>query len=242
MAKLSELVSVLSDISGIPAGTCREVSRRLREADLIQTGKGGRYGGAHMTAEDAAALLTALMLVRTSAGSLNNIVRDTDWHLKWLRAYGGNDRVHLDCWERRLGLRQLCALPKGHTFGEALSALINSVSVGEFDRCLERWVRDPRPGVSPAFAVRLEITSSPWVEAAKIEFDIPSLGILNLFYYSPGEARTVRMYSPRNWSEVRDGEDLRVTAAVREATLKTIGILLRNGETDSASDRGNGKR
>jgi hypothetical protein len=45
MAKLSDLVLRSSEITGVPLPTVREISRRLRENHLIQTGVGGRYGG-----------------------------------------------------------------------------------------------------------------------------------------------------------------------------------------------------
>jgi hypothetical protein len=56
--------------------TVREISRRLREARLIRQGKGGRYGAVQiMTPDDAASLLTALMLVKASAASFSAVAR-----------------------------------------------------------------------------------------------------------------------------------------------------------------------
>src|SRR6476660_7040151 len=70
MAKLSDLISCTSAIMGVPFPTVQEVSRRLREAGIIQTGKGGRYGGIGMTPSDATSLLTTLLIMRASFASL----------------------------------------------------------------------------------------------------------------------------------------------------------------------------
>ena len=72
VAKLKDLVERCSEVTGVPLPTVREISRRLRENDLIQTGVGGRYGGADMKPEHAASRLTALMIVKTSATSMNS--------------------------------------------------------------------------------------------------------------------------------------------------------------------------
>jgi hypothetical protein len=61
VAKLSDLIVVMTRLTGLPEKTVREVARRVREAGFIQTGKPGRYGGAEMTAQDAAALLLGLV-------------------------------------------------------------------------------------------------------------------------------------------------------------------------------------
>src|SRR5271170_3484731 len=102
MAKLSDLILCTSEVTGIPEGTVREISRRLREDGLIGTGKGGRYGGAEMTPNDAASLLTALLIVRASSISLSDIARLTKGHLKGLTSH--NPRGHrmvLGGWDRR---------------------------------------------------------------------------------------------------------------------------------------------
>ena len=60
MAKLRGLVSRTADVTGIPFPTVLEISRRLREGNLIQTSTSGRHGGNDMTTSDAVNLLTGL--------------------------------------------------------------------------------------------------------------------------------------------------------------------------------------
>src|SRR5262245_15350157 len=125
MAKLSDLISCCSDVTGVPPAAVREISRRLRERKLIRTGTGGRYGGADMTPEDASSLLTALVIVRASSVSLSEIASLTRSHLRDFRSYGvGAGHLFLDSWHQKLALPQLCRLKKGHSFGESLSALL----------------------------------------------------------------------------------------------------------------------
>jgi hypothetical protein len=232
MAKLSDLVSKASDVTGMPAATVREVSRRLREAGLIRTGKGGRYGGADMMPQDAAALLTALIIVRTSAASLSDIGKRTNLHLRDLKSYSGSDRVHLARWDRRLAMPSLCRLPPGHTFGEAFSSLITSISNGELERCIAKWAQGRPPGVGPFFTPNVQIASPrPYLDA-KIGFETPAFGALELYYFLPREAKDISIVSaPRKWSDIvvdHSGFDLQVTASVGEMALKAIGLLLRN--------------
>src|SRR6516164_9520342 len=87
MAKLSDLISCCSDVTGVPPAAVREISRRLREGRLIRTGTGGRYGGADMTHDDASSLLTALLIDRTTSVSLSQIVWLTRSHLRDFRSY-----------------------------------------------------------------------------------------------------------------------------------------------------------
>lgn len=233
MAKLSDLVLRASEVTGVPEATVREISRHLREDGLIRTGQGGRYGGADMKPQDAAALLTALMIERTSAAPLKDIGKPTKLRLRGFKSYSGRDRVHLARWDRRLELPQLCRLPPGHTFGEAFSSLITSISNGEIERCIPNWNLDRPFGVAPFFMLTVEITSRPYLEG-KIEFQTPAFGELKLFYFLPREANYISVAAPRKWSDIIDDFDLHVTASVREIALKAIGLLLRNSGTEHA--------
>lgn len=148
MAKLSELAELTAKVTGLDIRSVRETARRLREAGLIQTGTGGRYGGADMTARDAAALLTALL----GAGDNRDVKRSPETvNLCWpmvIRKYTKADGTELQ------------AVPGGyfglapeHTFGDALIALI------------EGMVRDGLLYPAPYHVVlRLEVAvnRSPW--------------------------------------------------------------------------------
>jgi hypothetical protein len=235
MAKLKHLVLVVSDVTGIPEATVREISRRLREAGLVQTGKRGRRGGADMTPVDAANLITALLIVRASSAPLSNIVSLTKAH-QALRAYDPHsDHLLLSEWENKLALPELCKLKKGHTFGEAFSSLIASMSNGEFKRAVADWaLRRPR-GMGPSFQVMVSVTSfSPYAEA-HIEFSAPAFGRLHLPYLKPADAQKlhppIMRDAPRKWADLDVVEfDLRVNASVTEQSLAMIGTVLAGDE------------
>jgi len=134
MAKLSDLILRTSEITGISEATVQEVSRRLREGHLIQTGKGGRYGGAEMKPKDAVSLLTALLVWRSLAVPFSKIASVTRSYLTDLTSHGfGGDRMVPGRWDPRIELPQLCRLKSRHTFGEAFTALIISFSNGDLN-------------------------------------------------------------------------------------------------------------
>jgi len=231
MAKLSELVLRTSEVTGIPAATVREVSRRLREEGLIQTGKGGRYGGADMTPKDAASLLTGLMIVKASSPSFAEIASLTKDHLNVLKSHDARRRSVPARWDRRLELSELCKLKSGHTFGDAFTALIASLSNGEFERKMTKWgwvdlaieVFSPRPS---------RINGPPEPDA-KIEFRTEAFGESGLIYFRPRIAKHIDTFLPSKWSDMTKDYifDLSVGARIHYGTLTSVGLLLRNPET-----------
>jgi hypothetical protein len=224
MAKLSDLVLRSSEITGVPLPTVREISRRLRENHLIQTGVGGRYGGADMTPEHAAGLLTALMIVRTSATSMRSVARLTRSHLEDLKSYSGR-------WSRVLALPQLRGLKPAHTFGDAFTALLASIADGDLERAIKKWALDKPHGTGSFFELTVKIDSPKPFLQASIEFHTPSR--LTMFYARPRDKLTLEDW-PRRWSDISEepGYDLRVSATLQESTLKSIGLLLRNSEVE----------
>jgi hypothetical protein len=240
MAKLSDLILRTSEVTGIPVATVREVSRRLREADLIQTGRGGRYGGADMTPRDAASLLTALLIARASSVSLSNIVPLTRSHLRDLRSYFPNsDRLLLGHWDRKLALAQLCSLPRGHTFGDAFSALIASIPNGDLKRAIADWAANRPRGVAPFFKFVVSVNGPRPHPEAMIEFEAPAFDSLELYYLRPRDVRSEKLIlldAPRKWADLPDERefDLTVQARVTEMTLSSIGRLLSKPEAKDA--------
>jgi hypothetical protein len=233
MAKLSELVACCSEATGVPMPEIRELSRRLREAGLIRTGKGGRYGGADMMPEDAASLLTAVLIARASSLSLGDVVRLTRSHLREFRSYiPRSDHLPPGHWGSQLALPQLCHLGTRHTFGDAFSALIASISSGDLERAIKRWDRRRPHGVGAFFRFSVSITSPRPHPEALIEFDTAATGLMNLIYLRPRDANKLTVPdAPRKWSDLStEGFDLLVTATVRMETLTSVGILLRNSE------------
>lgn len=228
MAKLSDLVLRTSEVTGIPGATVREISRRLREGRLIRTGKGGRYGGADMTPNDAATLLTALLVLKAWSVTLSKIVPLTTSHLRDLRAYAPLDRgMILAHWGRTLKLPELGQLKPGHTFEEALSSLISSVAKGDMEQATRKWGR---------FEIEVAVIGQEPELSARICFDTSTLGQILLFYIRSRDARGLTVPDKaRRWSDVLAATaDLRVSASIYDPTLKSIGILLRNSKAKHA--------
>jgi hypothetical protein len=230
MAKLSDLVLRTSEVTGVPVATVREISRRLREGGLIGTGKGGRYGGADMTPSDAASLLTALLIVRASSVSMTDIVPLTKTHLRGLTGYTARGhRMVLGRWDGQLALPELCGLNPGHTFEDALTALVVAFSNRSFERSMVKWdgvdlwikVASPRP-----------VTGRTAEPEAIIQIDTGAFGLFNLFYILRRRAKLSEVVTPEKWSDIPEDRkfDLYVGAQFSDVTLKAIGLLLRTSE------------
>jgi hypothetical protein len=224
MAKLSDLILRSSEVTGVPLATVREVGRRLREDGLIQTGVGGRYGGAEMTAEHAAGLLTALMIVRAYSTSMRSVARLTRSHLKDLKSYYGR-------WNRVSALPQLCRLKPTHTFGDAFSSLLASVADGDLERATKKWTLYKTPVTGSSFELTVKIASPNPFPVAIIDFNTEAFGLLRMIY-APRRDKVTCEDWPRRWSEISDEprNDLEVYATLCHPTLKAIGLLLRNSE------------
>ena len=220
MAKLSDLVLRTSEVTGVSLPTVREISRRLREGGLIHTGKGGRYGGAKMAPNDAARLLTALLIAGASTFSLADIVSLTKKYLA-LRAHGARgQRLALTRWGRQLGLPELCELKTGHTFDEAFTALMVSFLNGQYERRRAKWNWG---------SVLLTIETDPEPQA---QITIAGDGYWSLFYVRRAAADHINPAAAKKWSDIPENQtfDLTVRSQITEMTLKCIGLLLRKPE------------
>ena len=163
VAKLRDLVAVISDVTNISVTTVKEVARRLRESQLIQTGKGGRYGGAEMQVSDAVSLFAGLLALKASGVSLEAMPPITRALLraKGQGIYNGTRRAAR--WPRELQLPLLQHLQAGHSFKDALSALVASEISGDLARHAKRVEGQQREPLSvevhyPEFSARIDFT------------------------------------------------------------------------------------
>ena len=224
MAKLSELALRTSEITGVPVPTVREISRRLREAGLIHTGKGGRYGGAEMTATDAARLLIAVMITKASSAALTGIVPLTRNYLTDLTAHSALGKNLVPSrWGRKLALAELCRLKIGHTFEDAIVGLIASMSNLNFETILPKW---------GSCTVHIEVSDPVPDPRALVRVDTTNFGTFTLYFFPRRLAQTLQSEPSKNWSDIRTDSrfDLRARASITASTLKYIGLALRKYE------------
>ena len=130
-AKLTHLITALTGIFGETESAVREYARRLREAGLIATGQSGRYGGAPMTPQDAAILLTALMASNHAAHApeaAKHYIRTRPMELAGKsQDYSG------------VLLRGLASLPAEHNFLDALAAIIGASADGSMKEAYGKY-------------------------------------------------------------------------------------------------------
>lgn len=126
MASPGELVHTVAQVLGIPKGTVIQHDRNLASAGLRTKGGRGR-SAARVTARDAAYLLIAICGAPISGASVKETVT-TCKRYSALRAYGLGNFSRL-----KSQLPTLATLPDGHSFRDAIAALIESLAAGEFD-------------------------------------------------------------------------------------------------------------
>jgi hypothetical protein len=130
MARLSDLVTTVAESTGLAESAVKEVARRLREGKLIQTGPVGRYGGAQMTPDDAAALIVGLMVSRAADSSMKNLASVTRELLSGI-SYKRGRQWRPGGWPHEVNLPFLSRLGSGHSLKDAVVALIEWASSGD---------------------------------------------------------------------------------------------------------------
>jgi len=129
MATPGALVRTVAMALGIPEATVVQHDRNLVAAEL-RTTSGRGLSAARVTSEDAANLLIAICGAPISGAS----VKETQTTCKRygpLRAWNGAKLG--DFSKVKSQFPTLGKLSKGHSFREAISALIDSLAAGEFD-------------------------------------------------------------------------------------------------------------
>lgn len=164
MATPAQLVKVVSDALGIPERTVIIHDRNLAKAKLRAVGGRGT-GAAQMTARDAAHLLLA------AAGSL--AVKDSTKTIQ----RPGHYVTRRDTWNLSfLPVPELVALPAGHTFLDALAALISAGVSGSFSQVVkertgtEFEASDTRPRVTATVAIAGPMPSAT-IKIALVSYD-----------------------------------------------------------------------
>lgn len=147
MATPGELVHVLAGALGVPEATLVVHDRNLLSAGL-RTKKGRGRGAPSVTARDLAHLLTALLGSSQVKDSIASVRRYSD-----TRPYAAQSSAGLFS---RTGIDELAKLPAGHSFIDALEALLVAASSGSMATALgarARKLKTDRMSVAPQIKV-----------------------------------------------------------------------------------------
>ena len=139
MASPGQLVQTMAAALGISVATVAQYDRQLSEKGLRSKGGRGR-SAATVTAHDAANLLIAILAGPT--------VKEAARTCEMYGSLKANDKGSFANRFPQFGLRSLAELPKGHSFQEALSTLIDAAASGEdfsADSLFGIQITGPRP-------------------------------------------------------------------------------------------------
>jgi hypothetical protein len=210
MATPGQLVNAMATALGIPAATITQYDRQLAESGLRS--KGGRgTSAAKVTARDAANLLIAVVASPISGPSVKVAVRtcETYGSLPVLGRASHRNFV-------KFGLPRLDTLPKRHTLREALSALFEGSSRGEFFKI---------------FIDRRPITDADLFFGITFQGPVPWAGIdadASIGQRLPGQTARL-VYTRLKPLQDRTG-DLNQERTISFATIRLLGALLALGD------------
>jgi hypothetical protein len=197
MATPGQLVQVMAAVLGIPKAAVVQYDRVLAENGLrSKSGRG--TSAARVTSGDAANLLMAIA-ASTLFGLSAKYATDMCKNFASLISVGPTG-VQKEL--SKLGLTTLGSLPDGHSFGKAVSALIESAGKGELSKDHLVWVQliGPEPSA--------QISVAPW-----------------LF----GNYADPRKYKCSVASRRLRGGDLLHTSSISLVTIRALGALVYGG-------------
>jgi hypothetical protein len=145
MASPGQLVQVMADVLGIPRATAFQFDRVLAESGL-RSKHGRGTSAAKVTPRDAANLLTAIGAASPLGLSAKNAA-EICTAFSSLTSVGPTEAKSEVA---KLGLDSLANLPDGHSFGDALSALIECGGKIQFSSLDEGSVYAQFIGPSPS--------------------------------------------------------------------------------------------
>jgi hypothetical protein len=222
MASPAQLMHTMSCATGVPLATIVGIDRRLVKGELRT--KGGRgFSAAQMTPLDAARLLTGVLASPHANAAVDAVQRYIRTRVDEVRS---SDKLF-----GAVSLDDLAALPAGHSFVDALTALIGSVSSGALAKVIgtsnDGWV--PHIEVfafTRAVRGRIRIAGLPNGLTASVEYVPVPVGI------KPNRARKI---GPNRTAGADDSiGDLEQSRRVTERTILPIAALL---APESRNDR-----
>jgi hypothetical protein len=216
MATPGELVQTMADVLGVPRPTVFQYDRSLAENGL-RSKKGRGRSAATVTARDAANLLIAAVATPVSGFSIKDAARACE-------SYASLPRRTRDARRRELSKTEwptLPNLPYRHSFGDALSALIES------------WGRGGGFKASEPRAERIRL---------KVLLEGPRHGAEIVAFGAHGDASSENVtdtkrlvYGGRSKVDRDPGTrdeafgDLTLRGSITLVTIQTLGSLLKEG-------------
>jgi hypothetical protein len=222
MASPAELVRTVSAATGVPLPTIVDIDRRLVKRKLRT--KGGRgFNAAQMTPLDAARLLTALLASPQANAAATAVEHYTQTRVDKARS---SDKLF-----GAAGLDDLAALPAKHSFVDALTAVIASVSTGSLAKLIASSKEDWVPHIeicafTRAIRGRIRITGLPNGLTASVEYVPVPTGI--------GSRHARKISASRAASRDDSAGDLEQSRRVTDRTILPIAALL---VSESRDDR-----
>jgi hypothetical protein len=219
MATPGQLVQVMADVLGISKATVTQYDRVLAENGLRS--KGGRgTSAAKVTPRDAANLLIALAVSPIFGLSAKDAVRNCGTYSALRNGGIGKDAD----WSKnfaKFGLPTLAELPEKHSFGDALSALIDAA--GKKDVFQPPASAQKRYALNTFFEIRF-IGPGPFAEI--LADGTKDFGLMaRLVYSDPRRSKRPRSRPPTkaDWQKI---SDLRQTSSVSFHTVHALGALI----------------
>jgi hypothetical protein len=215
MATPGELVQTMADVLGVPRPTVFQYDRSLAENGL-RSKKGRGRSAATVTARDAANLLIAAVATPVSGWSMKEAARACKSYASLPSRTGaaGERELSQTSWPALLNL------PRRHSFGDALAALIETA--GRYD-----GFNPTKPAEHFRLRVSLEgprrrAEIVPFVARGDLSSDQP-LNTRRLVYRNStrGDQDTGR--------RDRTSGDLTLRGSITLVTIQTLGSLLKEG-------------
>ena len=214
MATPVQLLTAIASATGVPLPTVVDIDRKLVEGGLRTKGGRGR-SAAHMTALDAARLLTAILASPQANTSVEAVERYGQTHPDKTRSSDTSfGAVKLD---------DLAGLRARHSFVDALEALIASASSGS----LAKLINNPKENWAP----HIEVFAFTRATRGRIRIaGLPKGLTVSLEYVSaPGDGKSLsakKTGRKRGTLAEETAGDLEQSRRVTEQTILAIAKLL----------------
>jgi hypothetical protein len=212
MATPVQLLTAIASATGVPLPTVVDIDRKLVEGGLRTKGGRGR-SAAHMTALDAARLLTAILASPQANTSVEAVERYSQTHPDKTRSS--------DTSFGTAKLDDLAALPARHSFVDALEALITSASAGSLAKLMTHS--------KDAWVPHIEVFAFTRATRGRIRIaGLPKGLTVSLEYVSaPGEGKPIRGKKTGRKREADEmAGDLEQSRRVTEQTILAVAKLL----------------